>query len=327
MTPRTVLLALAMLPACNDLLGFGEPSLSIPLDANASLPSCATGWHYRVPIVLQNASTSELRHYQIMIQVDTATVIRDHKLQPSGNDLRFTTDSGDGPLAQVIEDGLGTNATIVWIDVPVIPVGGSTFYMYYGNPLAEPWTAGATFIPNIIANASFDDVGGWTIGPSMGPPAGFMLHSSTWSTDGAGSLLIDEEVDGQRISTSSSVLSQPTVFPEGTDYVIRFDVNVLAASNSGVNGTNDGGFALNVGNGVDDLWQLTGDRGNITGVRRGEETAPFGPGSVPLTIEVRVVAGSGPGYAKGYLDNLRVRKHVSPAPTVGLGSEEPVCSP
>lgn len=82
---------------------------------------------------------------------------------------------------------------------------------------------------------------------------------------------------------------------------------------------------LTLGNGINTLWSIDGDHGNITGVRLGEETVPFGPGSVPLTFAVRVAAGSGPGYAKGYLDHLRVRKHVSPEPSTSVGAEELAC--
>ena len=38
------------------------------------------------------------------------------------------------------------------------------------------------------------------------------------ATDGIVSLLIDEEVNGERAQTSRSSISQPTTFPEGTDY-------------------------------------------------------------------------------------------------------------
>ena len=54
-------------------------------------------------------------------------------------------------------------------------------------------------------------------------------------------------------------------FPAGSDYVIRFDINVVAASNGGVNGTNNGAFLVTVGNGVTIVYSLSGDSGIITG--------------------------------------------------------------
>ncbi len=309
MTARVLALSASLLLGCNAVLGFGDPSLAP--DADLGRPSCETGWRYRIPIELQNATTSELHGYQVLLHLDA----------PAGPDLRIMTDSGDGPLAHLIE-----TPTSVWVNVPLIPVGTSRVHAYYGNPTAGPWITDTTFEHNIITNPSFEDVGGWTLGPSVGPRGAFNLQHPAWASDGNGSMQVNEEVTGERASTSWSEVSQPTIFPAGSNHIIRFDINVVAASNGGINGTNDGAFLLTVGNGINNVWGLSGDRGNITGVRLGEETSPIGPGSFPLTLRVSVASGAGPGYALGYLDNLRVRKHVSPEPTVQVGKEEP-CSP
>lgn len=322
---------LALLPVlaaaasgCQGLIGYQQFEEQA---ADPMRPGCETGWPYRVPFEIVNASSSELHDYQVPIQVDTSAPIRDSKLLTTADDLRFTTDMHEKPLAHTIEAGLGTTATTIWINVPTIPVGTSRMFMHYGNLQAGASSAGPTFVPDVIANPSFEQIGGWTIEPASGTPAGFYFGDRSWSAEGEGSLLADEEVTGNRTSSARSAISQPVVFPPGSSYVIRFDINIIAASNGGLDGANDGAFAITLGNGINNLWVLGGDRGNITGVRLGEETVPFAAGSVPLTFELRVAPGSGAGYAKGYLDHLRVRKHVSPEPVIALvGDEEDTCS-
>lgn len=306
---RVLLLAVPLQFGCNDLLGFGDPTLAMP-DADLTRPGCATGWLHRRSIRIYNGSTSALHDYQIKVPVDGAM---------SGDDIRVMTESGDGPLRHAVE-----RLETLWVNVPTIPVGVSNLDLYYGNPAAEALTS-TPFERDSLLNTSFESTGGWTVEQSVGPPASFVMGAPFWSSHGSGSLHANEMVTGERASSSRSAISQPGVFPAGSDYVIRFDINVIAASNGGINGTNDGAFIIEIGNGLNYVWMLTGDH-NITGIHLGEETAAFGPGSVPVTFAVRVIAGSGPGYANAYLDNVRVRKHGFPEPTATLGPEQPACS-
>jgi hypothetical protein len=291
------------LAGCNTLLGAGEPSLLV--DADPGVPSCATGWHSRIPIAIDNPSGRELRDYQLAIPIDR--VAREAQ-------LRFAA-AGEGPLPHAIEGDL------VWVSVPVIPPGASEIDAFFENANAPAWDA-SPFEP-VIANGSFEGNGGWTAEPPQGPAASFDLASPKWATDGVGSLAIDYEVFGERGFTSRAAISQPVTFPEGTEHVIRFDLDVVAASNGGVNGTCDGTFEMILGHGIVPLWVLTGNAGNITGVRLAQETTPFGGGPSTLTIGVRIEGGGGPGYTKGFVDHLRVRKHVTPEPTVQVGSARP----
>src|SRR5262249_37188255 len=133
-----------------------------------------------------------------------------------------------------------------------------------GNPLADVWTSGSTFVPGIITNPSFETPFGWTVDPSIGPQATVDPNSPGWATDGTQSLMLDEEVDPISSSTSSSSVSQPVVFPDGSYYVLRFDIYIVAASNGGVDGSNNASFLFVVGNGAANIWLVTADS-NITG--------------------------------------------------------------
>lgn len=309
----------ALVPGCQLVLG-REPFEG----ADPREPGCATGWKARAPIGVFNESAATLHDFQVPIHVDTQALIAQQQLQPSGADLRFTLADGGLPLPHVIESGLGSADTLVWVRVPELPLGISELALVVANPNAPPLDARPVFV-DVIANSSFEQLGGWTIDPPSGAPAGFTFGTRDWATDGEGSLLADLNESGDRLSSSTSSISQSVAFPAGSSYVIRFDIHIIAASHGGVDFANDGHFALTLGNGINNLWALGGDAGNITGIRRGLETDPFTAGTVTLRFELGVAPGNGAAYAKAYLDNLRVRRQVSPAPVTHVGEVAPTC--
>ncbi len=290
--------ALAVLAGCNQLIGAGEPTL-LP-DAALVTPSCATGWQTRTSIIVDNPGAA-LSDYQVAIPM-------------AGPELRFAV-AGEGPLRQAIEPGL------VWVAIPSLPSGITELTAFTDNPGAPAWDVSP--FDDVLSNASFEDNNGWTMEPPLGVAGSFTLQSEGWATDGRMSLAVDHEVVVDRDYTSSTAISQNVTFPEGSHYVLRFDVDIIAASHDGVNGTNDGTFSMTLGAGLQIIWQLSGNSGNITGQHLGEETTPIDPGTSPITIMTRVERGNAPGYAKGFFDHLRVRKHASPEPTVHVGSARP----
>jgi len=290
---------LLVLAGCNQLIGADRPTL-LP-DASVVAPSCATGWHTQTSIVIDNPGR-ELTDYQVAIPI------------ASTSDLRFAI-GGIGPLPQAAEPGL------VWVAIPALPHGITELTAFTDNDAAPSWNA-SPFV-DVLSNPSFEGNNGWTYQPPIGVAASFTLPSDVWASDGAMSFGIDHEVVADRDFTSTSSISQLVTFPEGSDWVVRFDLEIVAASHDGVNGTNDGTFSMTLGAGLQIIWQRSGNSGNITGTYLGEETAPIGPGTSPLTIMTRVERGNAPGYAKGFFDHLRVRKHAGPEPTIHVGSARP----
>jgi hypothetical protein len=265
-------------------------------------PSCETGWTRHAAIDIRNDAGIELHDYPIALALTDAI--------PRGPDLRFALD--DGPALPYAID-----TTTVWVRVPTLPAGASLLTMYDGNPTAEPFAA-SPFEPGIIENPSFESIGGWTIQEPHGTPAGFYFGAAEWATDGNGSLRAVLNTNGSRLESTTSAISQPAVFPAGSMYVMRFDIKINAASNGGKDFANDAVFAFDLGNGVNNLWELGGDLGNITGVHRDLETGVFASGSVPLTFELGVHPGDGTAYADAHLDHLRVRKWIDPEPVATM---------
>ena len=96
-------------------------------------------WSYRRVITIAEQSGSTLTDYQVLLTLDTETLISENKLRSDCGDLRFTyyneTSGEEVSIPYWVESGCGTTDTKVWIKVPEIPANdNATVYMYYGNP-------------------------------------------------------------------------------------------------------------------------------------------------------------------------------------------------
>ena len=98
-------------------------------------------WLYRVPITL-GSSAASLVDYEVPVCFNAALLIANGKMSPDCSDVRFSDGDGNG-LEYWIEDGA---RGLVWVDVPLIPSGGTTIYLHCGNPAATCESDGeATF--------------------------------------------------------------------------------------------------------------------------------------------------------------------------------------
>jgi len=120
------------------------------------------GWSYRRPITITNTGTS-LTDYQLLITLDTLTLITAGKMRSNGGDIRFTDSDGLTLIPYWIEAGINTVNTKIWVKVPSIPAGDMMIYIYYGNPdevAAPPATDGETTF------SFFDDFEGTDLDPT-----------------------------------------------------------------------------------------------------------------------------------------------------------------
>lgn len=86
------------------------------------------GWLFRKSIVLSEAGNN----VDVLIPVDTATLIGEGKMRGDCGDIRFVDSNGSTLLQYWIEGGCNTSATQIWVRVPSSTVGKG-IYMYYGN--------------------------------------------------------------------------------------------------------------------------------------------------------------------------------------------------
>lgn len=92
-----------------------------------------TNWQWRMPVQITENSGNALSNYQVLITVDTASLISVGKMRADCGDIRFI-DTTDSELAYWLEKGCNTADTKIWVKVPSIPASSTeTIYMYYGN--------------------------------------------------------------------------------------------------------------------------------------------------------------------------------------------------
>ncbi len=112
------------------------PSVSFSLVKGSS----GSAWAYRVPVTIDNTgNTNTLTDYQVLVTLDTATLISNGKMRSDCGDLRVRDSDGSTDLPYWIEDGTcNTAKTRIWVKVPSIPaLSTKTIYVYYGNPGAS----------------------------------------------------------------------------------------------------------------------------------------------------------------------------------------------
>jgi hypothetical protein len=83
------------------------------------------GWKYRVPITIN--STSDLTDYQVLITLDTQSLISAGRMRSDCGDIRFTwynsTSQTEIEIPYWIESGCNTTSTKIWLKVPEISLG------------------------------------------------------------------------------------------------------------------------------------------------------------------------------------------------------------
>jgi len=98
--------------------------------SEADLP----GWSYSAVIGSDNSSGGALTNYQILVNLDTQTLITAGKMNSDCSDIRFLDSDDATQLSYWIESGANTSSTLIWVEVPTISAASTkNIYMYYGN--------------------------------------------------------------------------------------------------------------------------------------------------------------------------------------------------
>ena len=142
-----------------------------------------SSWLYRRSISVGNPG-STLTNEDVLIEVDTATLVTASKLQADCDDLRFIDSDDSTPLAYWVEGGCNTSTTHIWVQIPTLNSGGETIYMYYGNTSAtnseQTWTGKFYLMKNSACDS------GWTTESNSGGDfyQKFPKPSSSYGTTG-----------------------------------------------------------------------------------------------------------------------------------------------
>lgn len=139
----------------------------------------SSSWLYRKAVTVTNPGTA-LTNEDVLIQIDTQSLITAGKLQSDCDDLRFVDSDDTTALNYWVEGGCNTTTTQVWVRIPSVPNGDKTIYTYYGNSTAtngeQTWTGSFyMFADNSCSN-------GWTRDSNF--DSRFIMGSSTSGNTG-----------------------------------------------------------------------------------------------------------------------------------------------
>ena len=106
----------------------------------------SSSWQYRRAISIANPGGTALTGYQVRINLGSSFNYSSAKTD--GSDLRLTSNDGTTLLSHWTENWNAVALqAIIWVNIPSVPIGGTTVYLYYGNPSATSTSNGdATFL-------------------------------------------------------------------------------------------------------------------------------------------------------------------------------------
>ena len=159
------------------LLALGAPGAALA-------QACVAGSSWVLPISIDNSSNANaFTDLEVLITVDTATLIGAGHMNPDGSDIRFT--DGINCIPHTVDSGMNTAATQIWVRVPSLPASGNaTIRMYYGNAMAasvdDPSSTFTLF-------EGFEDEDGLAFSNACGSPfiyAAGGIGTISWTTSG-----------------------------------------------------------------------------------------------------------------------------------------------
>ncbi|MCR6669309.1 MAG: DUF2341 domain-containing protein, partial [archaeon YNP-WB-040] len=327
----------------NDTLGYQTSSSSVFIVYEIFDSS---DWKYRTPITINNTQNpNTLTDYQVLVTLDTASLISAGKMRSDCGDIRFTYLNLDGREIEIpywIESGCNTTSTKIWVKVPNIPASSSTtIYVYYGNSQATSLSNGtATF-------DFFDDF--ITYDSTKYLKSGSPLYPNDKPTISVNNGILEVNSTGCTYEcywyTNYNITNSTFIFrvkyivstsayywtaiggiqPYGSGWSqdsMRATINTTSSVNSYTTGIYKYTFAL-----TNDTWTTFIFKAyantNYVFIRNYNTEYTTSSAAVLLApFSVRV--DNRVSYAKVFIDYLAIGKYTSPEPTASVGAEETI---
>ena len=297
-------------------------------------------WQYRRPITINNTQNSNsLTDYQILVTVDTATLISDGKMRSDCGDIRFVDSDDSTKLSYWIESGCNTSSTKIWVKVPSIPASSTkTIYMYYGNPSASSESDGE------VVFEFFDDFEGDAIDTSKwgGNIADFSISNSIISCSESSKWIytktfqISDGIVEAKVKIDSGARGSLHARTNQVDTYYATDVNSYNINYRYPNGdvrarlwSSSGETILNTASYTHDTeWhiarlilngsQITFEYEKLDGSNK------YSYSTTDTTYSSGYIGLATDGMDSGavYYDWILVRKYTDPEPTTSVGNEE-----
>jgi hypothetical protein len=174
-----------------DVNGVYEITFGKPIPAYSKIFYKNVSSSNKLSITIDNTQNpNTLSNYQVLVTLDTASLISAGKMRSDCGDIRFTDDDGQTVLSYWIESGCNSASTRIWVKVSSIPESSTkTIYLLYGNPSATSQSNGySTFL---AFNLKWDGpIGGRTSVGSDSHTCALLSNGSVkcWGYNGYGEL-------------------------------------------------------------------------------------------------------------------------------------------
>ncbi|MEM0324682.1 MAG: DUF2341 domain-containing protein [Candidatus Aenigmatarchaeota archaeon] len=191
-------------------------------------------FNYRIPINITERSGNDLIDYQVLITLDTASLISQGKMRNDCGDIRFTDSDGSTLLNYWVESGCNSANTRIWVKVPNIPANSNkTIYLYYGNSeatsLSNVKDVFIREIDGLVLHLTFDEGEGTIAYDSSGNNNhGTLINGPTWVDGVYGNALSFDGVDD-----FVQINDSPTLNPTNDGFTISFWINLNRYVNPG----------------------------------------------------------------------------------------------
>jgi hypothetical protein len=203
-------------------------------------------WLYRQTVEITNSGTDQT-DFQVMITLDSATLITANKMQSDCDDIRITDISGKLIPHWIEPTTCNTATTKIWTKVPSISTSGDTVYLYYGNSAVD------TFIREISGVQGAWDmdgtVGGISTGDTLADSSGNSNTGTASNVNTTGMAYADSQygqgVDFDGVDDYVDVPDNDSLdFGAGTDFSISvWFKGVASHTNQNILSKGDAGFS------------------------------------------------------------------------------------
>jgi len=287
---------------------------------------------YRRLVAIDNSGNANaLTNYQVLVTMDTASLISAGKLRSGCQDIIFTDSDKVTELGYWLESGCNSANTLIWVNVPSIPASSTkNIYVYYGKPSASSastetiWNFYDAFTVKDAAKWSWFDPWDAVDGAPWGIVGGVAVYPVPTPADWGGERLVNIMAP---VSVSSGVGVAIETYVRNVGVQWAYDLQIQVNTGS-VRSTVWGDWTDSLFSGSATEWsaastrnwnpvKLTVKNGQqkiyINGVLERTESV-----SVTTVNDVRITA-----KGSSVWDWFRVRKFTEPEPTASLGAEGP----
>jgi len=276
------------------------------------------GWNHRRPVTITNTLAQTLENFQVRIELNSAYAEVFENTNPDGSDIRFTLSDGVTKIPYWIEewDSVSQNA-IIWVKVPQIPANGeTTIYMYYGNPTATSESNGDEVFE--LFEDFEDNAPTWTINNDYGLGNGLWhITNVTEASYKGNSLYFGNDstlnYDGAGVAREGVVDTPQLTLTSGYNYELMF------YTKWGVQPWKRDILTVEI-NG-EEIWEKPPPAASENWYLEQLDISEWAGQTIYVRFHFRSDRRNN-RYFGWAIDNVIVRKVVSPEPYVSIGSRE-----